>query len=257
MRESICVAAAVLLTSLRTASAEEPAPPAPADPAPAAETPPAVEHTAAAAAPAAPNARPDIGFEIGIRGAWALPMGTFAGVKDTSENISFAHEFLNAVPVTLEAGLRIDRIVVGGYFGYGPDKVKDGALMGACSAPSAECLGGRTRRVGAQVLYRFTGPGVLTPWLGAGIGYEWLSFDHSDPGGTIHITYRGMEFLNLQLGGDFRISEKLYLGPCAAITFAEFSKATMESGGVSVTGDFAKPRVHEWLMLGIRGGFRM
>lgn len=248
MRASFTLAVMLFFASIAPVQAQEAAPPvAPAEAAPVAQPP--------APTAATPSARK--AFTIAVRAALALPMGDFAGLTSSSEVTKMKDEFNNAVPFTIEAGVRLPaRFTLGGYFTYGLLKTQETALNGGCSDPTTECVNGRTRRLGAQLLYDLAEGGGFLPWVGAGIGYEWATFDVKDAvSGNGKVTYKGTEFLNLQLGGDFRTSESFYVGPFVMLTFAKYSKLQVEAEGTTLTLDFAEPKVHNWLMFGLRGGF--
>jgi hypothetical protein len=234
-----------------------PAEPAVAQPAaqPATPVEPAVAQPQAPPAPAAPP-RPFNGFELGFRAAWAIPFGDFAGLVSSNETVAMSDEFASALPITVEAGIHLsEQATLGAYFSYGLAKVQETAANGGCTGSTAECVNGRQRRFGVQLLYRLSEEGALLPWAGVGLGYEWAGFDvKDDVGGSGSVTYKGWE-LNLQVGGDHRTSETFYVGPYAALSFAKFTELKIEAGGSTMTGEFAEPKFHNWLMLGIRGGW--
>ena len=88
------------------------------------------------------------------------------------------------------------------------------------------------------------------PWVGAGAGYEWLSFESSANGGSLSATAGGFEFGNLQLGGDFAVAPNFGIGPFFTITLAEYRHI---SG--TFNDDLATKSIHSWLIGGVRGVF--
>jgi hypothetical protein len=120
-------------------------------------------------------------------------------------------------------------------------------------------------RLGVQVQYHFLPKKELDPWLGAGLGYEWLtrateqSFD--GVGTETSITVKGFELINLQGGLDFKVAPGLALGP---FLFFSIGRYTSLSGSCSGnTCDDFTPRgddpgddaTHYWLLLGVRSTF--
>jgi hypothetical protein len=63
----------------------------------------------------------------------------------------------------------------------------------------------------------------------------------------------GFEFLNLQVGGDFRVTEKLAVGPYLTYSFGQYGDPSLEEPfkGIAVVDS----AVHSWLNLGLRGKF--
>jgi hypothetical protein len=191
---------------------------------------------------------------LGFRGGWAHPLGTFAGKVGSWATLRFEDQVVQAFPFTIEVGYRVaDRFTFGAYFSYGVAELQPDALDGACSSAPLSCERGRTQRLGAQLHYQITRVGPLRPWAGLGFGYEWLRLEMKDEDSRADLGFEGMEVLNLQAGADFAISRGVRVGPWAALTFARFERG--EVGIEDATGafDFAKPRFHEWLIVGLRG----
>lgn len=103
--------------------------------------------------------------------------------------------------------------------------------------------------------------GTVVPWLGVGSGIEIGSFDVKNGGAEIKGTTRGWEWVNLQLGGDYTVSQSFKAGLFAYWAIGQF---TYQGGEVSGTGFFdgtaggglgdnASP--HMWLGFGLRGMF--
>jgi hypothetical protein len=194
---------------------------------------------AAVLVPTASNAQ----FTLGARLGYA-PAGGNVGGDVAMEDLTVKSQ----IPIQLDAMYRVSpQVAVGAYFSYGVGQV-DYPL---CSVSGVECSGSDLR-LGLQATYTFVTPGSqFAPWLGAGIGWEQAS-DTIEAGGTKSETsYSGIEFLNLQLGGDFQVNEKFAVGPYAMISFGSYSSA--EEDGVSY--DITNSSMHEWYGFGIRGKF--
>jgi hypothetical protein len=71
--------------------------------------------------------------------------------------------------------------------------------------------------------------------MGLGTGYEYLK--------PRIRSFKGVEFVNLQGGTDFRVSEKLWLGPFVTFTMGKYM-------------DVDDARFHGWLMGGVRLSIR-
>lgn len=211
----------------------------------------------------------DVGFELGARLGMGMPMGSFAEDGDDVDEL-IALQF----PLWLDLGIRADRAFIGGYLQYGPGLLGDGikdscdeledaadATPGASAGCSVSDL-----RLGAQVHYHFGEPGRPAPWLGVGIGYEWLMFDLSAEAGdeeiSLDATYRGLEFANIQGGVDFQVAEGIALGPFMTWSLGRYDRASAscdgdcgELGDTEQEADIEDPVFHHWLFAGLRVSF--
>jgi hypothetical protein len=90
----------------------------------------------------------------------------------------------------------------------------------------------------------------LWPWIGAGLGYEWLRLSSSGGEEAVNGTLSGFEFVNLQGGVDFKPLDdtNFGVGPFLAFSLAQYSTA-------ADGGDIRDKTLHEWLNLGVRGTF--
>jgi hypothetical protein len=175
------------------------------------------------------------GFDLGLRLGYAMPFGDAAQGATLSDGIS------GAIPFVLEAGYRFTpNVTAGALFQYAPIQAKN--------CPTGDTCSGSVVRLGIQGLYNFRMPTVLDPWVGVGLGYEWLNLSET---GQADASLSGFEFLNLQGGGDYRLAPQFALGPFISFSIARYGSAS--SGGTSI--DIQQTAVHEWLQIGVRGTF--
>ena len=173
------------------------------------------------------------GFSLGVRGAYAWPFGNVV------EDVEMSDTFDRMIPVWVDATLRLGGgLEVGPYFSYGwvtgSDEVGD---LGAAG----------DLRLGAQLNYRLTPAGGFAPWIGVGIGWEWLRPDNDFPttvgGRTFSADISGPEAM-IQGGADFRLGSNLALGPFVAIGIGRFSSGDLF--------DVVDPDFHEWVQVGAK-----
>jgi hypothetical protein len=194
------------------------------------------------------------GFELGLRTGYSLPIGKVAdnALGDISDTVS------GVVPLWVDLGYRVTpHVMVGGYFAYG-FALLAGDLKDSCDASGLDCSAHQIR-LGAQVHYHFQPGQSLDPWIGAGIGWEWLGETLSAGGRDAGSTLSGVEFLNLQGGLDFLLGDarNFGLGPFVALSMGEFGSVSCStSGGVNpgCPSDLDKT-VHEFFTFGVRGSF--
>jgi len=206
----------------------------------------------AAALAAAPALADDSGLTLALRAGYGIPMGDAVKDGKLSDGVS------GTIPFWLDAGYRIDRNwFVGAYFQYGIGLVnKSNALGGGtCDQPGASCSA-YTLRFGLEGIYSFSPGASFAPWAGLGVGYEIAGASAEQAGQKATATYRGFEFVNLQLGGDFKVSPAFSVGPYVAFSIGQYSNAKVESPGLpTFDGSITDKAIHEWLQFGVKGTF--
>lgn len=195
-------------------------------------------------------------ISLGARIGYAAAMGDVAKDANTGEPMKMSDTLKSQIPIQIEASYRATKeLAVGLYFSYGIGQVGT-MIKDACNASGQSCSAS-DMRFGVQALYSFTQASPqFVPWAGIGLGYEWGKYKGT--GGGIPdetATFKGWEFLNLQLGGDFLASPQFAVGPYVMLSIARYSTLEIESGGFTVSGSIDKKTFHEWLGFGVRGKF--
>lgn len=209
-------------------------------------------------------------FEFGFRTGYGLPLGKAA---DGGEDLNTA--IPGQVPLWFDVGARLERgLALGAYFHYGLGFLGQD-LSDECEQEdqSIQELGGdvgcRTYnlRLGVELAYHFeTGPETPHPYVGLGLGYEWLGFSEtlSAQGlrATVSSTAGGPEFVNFQAGLDIPVGLDLAVGPFAAFTLAQYDSVRAGCSGdcgdlTSASMDIDDKALHHWLFIGVRGTFLM
>jgi hypothetical protein len=213
------------------------------------------------AAPAA-RADDDSGLTLGVRAGFGMPLGTAGDGEDLDRLTK------GAVPVQLDVGWRFTpRWLAGAYFSWGPALIASDA-KGALAASGARDIGGHAvQRVGVQALYTAFRVDRFEQWVGLGLGYEWTRYAEarlqSETGSAdAELGLRGFEAI-LQLGGDYRVTPRLKVGPFAALSFGQYrshvSDLDVRSGTMPDAGSTSRSvgdrGIHEWMQLGIKGTF--
>lgn len=219
---------------------------------------------------------PDPRLEIGFRSGYVIPFGKVFERSERPDDLD--HYAIGQVPIWFDIGARIGKnLFVGGYVQYGV-VVFSGAFKRQCEEleRDARSAGGESKgecsfhdlRLGAEAQLHLGKPGLLLdPWVGGGIGYEWLSlgmfYELDEPGGqhgNLHETLHGFEFLNLQTGLDFRMADATAFGPFVAFTVSTYRGAKTTCGGDCGGLDHGFESIddeafHHWLFFGVRGAF--
>ena len=217
------------------------------------------------------------GFEAGLRVGATLPVGkagrdAFGVGRDLKDLTAWR------APVWIDVGYHFsDVMTFGAYAQIGVGGNGDACeRLQSSGAEMAELRGGDCDwsdiRLGAHGQWRLAPGAAVDPWLGLGLGYEWLSYrtaliaDITDPatGNTQAVALRIAERLGgpellLQGGIDFQVDDSLRIGPYASATFGKYLGDEYDCGivtadcpaGSSVEG----PAFHSWLGLGLRGAY--
>jgi hypothetical protein len=195
---------------------------------------------AAAKTAAADDAQPR-GIELGFRAGAALPLGD-------ADNASKLKDVLTVnLPLWFDAGYRISpRVYVGAYFQYGVLSVGD-KVSTACSVTGGDCFA-YDLQTGIMAAFHILPDKKFDPWVGLGIGYEWASIRGVGPGDT-NEKLSGLQFVNLQLGGDYKATPTFGFGPFVSMSFGSYSS---ESVGENTPPGFSSA-LHEWFTFGVRG----
>lgn len=191
---------------------------------------------------------PPVGPEIGVRTGYAIPFGNEAGYSTTSiSGQPMGDVFEGQIPIWLDAGYRVlPRLYVGAFGQYGPG-LSNNSKTG-CGQHGLSCSYNDVM-LGIDAHYHFAPGATFDPWAGVGFGYEWANLNAAISGTPIGGQYRGWQFVNVQLGGDFKVVRGFGLGPFAMFSLGQFDTVGGDAGSVSVTAQ----ELHEWLTFGVRG----
>jgi len=202
------------------------------------------------------------GFTTGLRLGVGVPLGK-AGQDPLGAERDLNDLTPWRAPVWVDLGYALSgALTIGGYAQVGVGGVGD-ACVGDCDWSDI--------RVGAQAELRFAPGASVNPWLGAGLGWEWLSFRQLVTGqipddmggletvtGRVSETFGGPELL-LQGGLDFQVEDALRIGPYVSATLSQYVTDSFSCTpatdlcpeGSSIDG----AALHSWLGVGLRGAY--
>jgi hypothetical protein len=200
---------------------------------------------------------PGTGFETGLRVGYAVPLGNIVGGNDDDRGLDNAIK--GAVPIWVDLGYRVlPELFVGLYgqygFGFSGDTFGDN-----CEESDTNCSAS-TLRLGLELHYHPVPKSVANPWVGLGLGYEWLTIGIERGSRELSFTVHGFELLNLQAGLDFKVTDNFYLGPALSFSLGQFSEVSASCSGGDADDCAEDPEieekaVHEWLVLAVRGAY--
>lgn len=201
-------------------------------------------------------------FEGGLRVGYSFSNGDYAsGVPiGSASDQNLLPAVSGAVSFGAEIGVRIAHSVfLGGFFDYG--------LLGtSCIDPPANGVlvscSGHDIKAGVETILHLAPRGSIDPWIGVGIGHEWLQVSVTESGGqsgTATQTLEGWNFADVSLGLDFHVGESVGVGPYFELTSGSFTSdsesVTVPGSSASASSDVSSQSSHQWFTLGLRGTF--
>jgi hypothetical protein len=190
-------------------------------------------------------------FGVGARLGYAMPFGD--AVKDGR----LSDVLGGAFPFQLDLGYAVHPdVTVGAFFSYAFGRLGEDAAD-ECSAFGLDCSA-RVIRAGVRGQLSFWAESpAFAPWAGLGVAYEWASLSQSGGGVDRSLGYRGFEFVELELGADYRPNARVRVGPFVSGSLGQYQSATVEVGGSSDSGAIPGKGLHLHLTFGVRGQFEL
>jgi outer membrane protein W len=199
------------------------------------------------------SALADTKIKLGLRLGYAIPSGKVFGDNNTVGGQPLTSTKLSdlvsgGVPIQLDAGYMVtDNILVGLYGQYAFVSEKNCDTGADCSAHDI--------RLGVQAQYHIMPDQFVDPWLGIGVGYEWLSDSESAGGVSQDTTLKGLEFLNLQGGADFQAASAFTVGPFLSLSLGQYASLSTSGPLANLSGSLDNKALHEWITIGAKGTF--
>lgn len=181
------------------------------------------------------------GFEFAFRSGFVIPAGNSTTEGALSNGVGIQ------IPLVADVGYRLNEHIFIGVTGqYTFDTSGNGGCVfdANCSAHDA--------RVGAEVELHPRGRAAFDPWFGVGFGYEWLSSRNTSFGSTQSMTFRGFDFLVVDIGLDFALG-KFRVGPFASFAMGQFDHATgRDDDGNPSSFSIDAKSLHYWFSVGLK-----
>jgi hypothetical protein len=216
-----------------------------------------------AAAPAAgssggfnalPSEPVDSGFSFSFRLGYGIAAGSFDGLNGDS----LSNVVSGQIPFWFDAGYLVNPyFYIGAYLSYGIGTgltIKDTAdnIANVCNVSGVGCSASDLR-IGVDVQLRLLGKNKLQPWIGLGVlGYESASASASTIEGEASATFTGIEWVNPQVGFDYKILPTLSAGPFFGVSISEYLGESEEANGNSAPATLTSKAIHEWIYIGAR-----
>ena len=171
------------------------------------------------------------GFQAAVRSGISFPVGSAASHE------AMARYFGVQIPIFLEAGFKPDpHVFIGAYGSFAFGGVSDRFDVNPCSGHDCSA---HAFHVGAEVQYHADPSARADPWVGYGIGYEWVATS-----GSVETTFRGPEYGRSMAGLDLRLSRDFGIGPFVDVTIARYTDVT--------AAEIDSTSAHGWVTVGGR-----
>lgn len=202
------------------------------------------------------------GFEHGLRLGATLPLGKADGGNALRNSGNLNGIVGIRVPIWLDLGYRVSDHW---WLGLAPE-LGLGSVGSDCD-DDQECEWSDLR-LAAQAIYTLSPGSSLKPWIGLGLGWEWLrgSVTLTVPGDLVDqeqdVAVKLQELLAgpqlfAQGGLQFEVGEALTLGPylsaAAGMYVSESVRCPAALSFCPSDSDVEDKQVHAWLGLGVRG----
>jgi hypothetical protein len=199
----------------------------------------------------------DQGINLSARLGFGTPAGDISDDVVGGARVDPAlHDLVrNKVPIWLELGYRFNPALWGGlYLELAPAWTdRDFCLPGRdCSASNV--------RFGFDMQLHFSPRAQIDPWLGIGVGLEFLSVEAYDPSinDISKFTWAGLELPLLEAGLDLAISPRATIGPYVAWSIGQYTRYGVESPGFAdVSGSIHDHAIHTWFQIGVKGTLKL
>lgn len=178
-----------------------------------------------------------------------FPTGrAFEGSRDMSDVVN------TSIPIGIGAYYRVNpHLRFGGFFEVAPLSIDDSACV------SGSDCSGASYRLGVEAQFHASPYQRFDPWVGLGIGYEWLRLhdEYYDPYYDEYVydteKLSGLLFPRVSAGVQFTVNPSFTLGPY--VTYSAGQYAHWSAGGESTS--IHDKEFHGWLELGVRGDFNL
>ena len=205
----------------------------------------------------------DQGINLSARLGFGVPSGDTSDDRDASgQKIDPSLDDLvrHKVPIWLELGYRFNPAVWGGlYLELAPAKTdRDFCVAGRdCSSSDV--------RFGVDMQLHFAPYANIDPWLGVGLGMEFLAVKAYDSSisdalnpRVSKFTWAGLELPLLEAGLDLAVSPRATIGPYVAWSIAYYTRYGVESPGYpDLDGSLDDRAIHTWFQIGVKGTLKL
>jgi hypothetical protein len=177
-----------------------------------------------------------------------LPVGSLSR-SDTGRTLALSDLLSASLSFIFGARYRVsDLFSFGGFLQYGIRLLDSNACSSSNSCSASDV------HLGLEMRLHFIANHRVSPWASLGFGYERFTLLNY----ASRLDFNGAE-LNIEIGGDFRVSRIFTLGPFVGVQLGSFYSWSGSGWDSSANGSHditdAQQTIHGWVLLGIHGAF--
>ena len=177
---------------------------------------------------------------------------TIAGQTAQTSAQDLANLFSGRLPFAFDLAFRAPNVFVGLFASYAI--LFPSSNQGTCGTGGSGCSG-HEFQFGGNVHCHFAPREGVDPWVGLGIGYEWVTLSVTQ-GTNVDLALEGIQFVNAQLAVDFKDSNRSFgFGPFLMASVGQYDSLSASGGAQNISVDIANKTLHEWITFGLRGAY--
>jgi len=191
-------------------------------------------------------------IQIGLRLGYGVPFGKTGRTVTDQVDDDLSASIKGQIPIGLDVGyLATPQFYIGLALQYGFGLIGSSGA-GLCDQSGVSCSTSDTSRgVGAQ--FHLNPAAGFDPWIGLGLAYEWVDFSASFGGRSASSSGSGLQYVNVQLGGDVSVAPGVAVGPFVSFAAGQYFTVSQQQPGTTISQDITDKSFHEWLLFGVRG----
>ncbi len=191
-------------------------------------------------------------IQLGLGLGYGVPFGKTGRIATDTTDDDLSRSIKGQIPIGIDAGYLITPVVyVGLAFKYGFGLIGSGSDT-VCNETGVSCSTS-DMSLGLDARFHLNPTASFDPWLGLGIGYEWVGFSANFGGQNASSTGSGFNYVNVELGGDVSVAPNVAAGPFVSFSAGQYSSVSQENGTTTTSQDITSKSFHEWLLFGVRG----
>ncbi len=196
-------------------------------------------------------------IQVGLRFGYGVPFGKTGRTATDLVDNDLSSSISGQIPIGFDAGYLITpHVYVGLLFQYGFGLVGSAGDR-FCNQSGVTCSASDTT-LGIGAHFHLNPTASFDPWIGLGVGYEWFDLSTSFAGQSGSLTESGLEYVNVQLGGDIGVAPNLAVGPFVSFSAGQYGSVSQDNVATGSTSrDIVDKSFHEWLLFGVRGAYNI
>lgn len=195
-------------------------------------------------------------IQLGLRLGYGVPFGKTGRTATDLVDDDLSSSMKGQIPIGIDAGdLITPAIYVGLLFQYGFGLIGSSGEPG-CSQSGVSCSTSDIT-LGINAHFHLNPTASFDPWIGLGVGYEWFNLSVDFAGQSASVTGSGLEYVNVQLGGDISVAPDFAVGPLVSFSAGQYSSVSSKNANTTTSQDITNKSFHEWLLFGVRGVYNI